>query len=176
MPNGSSAITRLPIGQLLVSHVRVFRERLLAEAERQIDDAGLTFRMAHMHVFANIGAGGTRLTDLAVLAGMTRPSMAELIDELENQGLLERRPDPRDSRAKLVVLTARGRDVVRAARAIITRIEADYASRIGRQRYEAMCQSMQDLLDDLNDAKQSGNMVTQTTGRPPSDLRSSARP
>lgn len=108
--------------------------------------------MAHLHVFGNIKAEGTRLSDLAAWAGMTRPSMAELVDELEAQGLVERRPDPTDGRAKLIVLTPPGWDAIRAGRAIIARIEADYAQRIGAERFEAMCWALQDLLDDLNGA------------------------
>ena len=86
---------RLPIGQLLVHHLRVFREQLLAAREPIAQDAeNLRLRLSHLHVFGNIKAEGTRLTDLAAWAGMARPSMAELVDELEADGLLERRPDP----------------------------------------------------------------------------------
>ncbi|QEC46116.1 winged helix-turn-helix transcriptional regulator [Baekduia soli] len=108
--------------------------------------------MAHLHVFGNIRAGGTRLSDLAAWAAMTRPATAELIDQLEAQGLVERRPDPSDARAKLIVLTAAGWDAIRAGRAIIAGIEADYARRVGRERFETMCWTLQDLLDDLNGA------------------------
>jgi DNA-binding MarR family transcriptional regulator len=152
MIDGSSPADRLAIGQLLVQHVRLFRECVLAEAQAQAEQAGVTLRMAHAHVFANISPRGTRLTDLAARAGMTRPSMAELVDELQAQGLLERRPDPADNRAKLIVLTPAGHDAVRLAKTIIARIETDYAHRIGPERYEAMCASMQALLDDLNSA------------------------
>jgi DNA-binding MarR family transcriptional regulator len=100
-------------------------------------------------VFGNITADGTRLTDLAAWAGMTRPSMAQLVDELEADGLVERRPDPSDGRAKLVVLTPSGWDAIRFGRAIIAGIEADYARRIGPDRVDAMCWALQDLLDDL---------------------------
>lgn len=108
--------------------------------------------MTHLHVFGNIKAEGTRLSDLAAWAGMTRPSMAELVDELEAQRLVERRPDPTDGRAKLIVLTPTGWDAIRTGRAIIARIEADYAQRIGPQRFEAMCWALQDLLDEINGA------------------------
>jgi DNA-binding MarR family transcriptional regulator len=101
-------------------------------------------------VFGNIKADGTRPTDLAAWAGMARPSMAELVDELEADGLLERRPDPSDGRAKLVLLTSAGWDAIRTGRAIIAGIEADYARRIGVERFETMCLALQDLLDDLN--------------------------
>ena len=57
-----------------------------------------------------------------------------------------------DGRAKLVVLTPAGWDAIRTGRAIIAGIEADYARRLGEERFDAMCQALQDLLDDLNGA------------------------
>ena len=142
---------RQPIGQLLGFHLRFFRERLLAEAEDEAQRAGVRLRMAHLHVFGNIRAEGTRLTDLAAWAGMGLPAMAELVDEMEGDGLLLRRPDPSDGRAKLVTLTPAGWDAIRTGRAIIARIEADYARRLGPERYEQMCWALQDLLEDLAD-------------------------
>lgn len=146
----STPAPRLAVGQLLVHHLRVFRDQLLAEGEPLARDAGIRLRLSHLHVFGNIKADGTRLTDLAAWAGMARPSMAQLVDELEADGLVKRRPDPTDRRAKLVALTPAGWDAIRAGRAIIARIEADYANRIGSERFEAMCWALQDLLDDLN--------------------------
>ena len=78
--------------------------------------------------------------------------MAQLVDELEADGLLVRRPDPTDRRAKLVALTPAGWDAIRTGQAIITRIEADYANHIGAERFDAMCWALQDLLDELNGA------------------------
>jgi DNA-binding MarR family transcriptional regulator len=145
----STPAPRLAIGQLLVHHLRLFREQLLAVGEPRAAEAGFRLRFSHLHVFGNVKAEGTRLTDLAAWAGMTRPSMAQLVDELEGEGLVERRPDPSDGRAKLVVLTPAGWDAIQVGRTIIDGIEADYAQRIGAERFEAMCGAMQDLLDDL---------------------------
>jgi DNA-binding MarR family transcriptional regulator len=144
-----NAQTRLPFGQLIVHHQRIVRERLLAEAETAAEEAGVKLRMPHLHVFGNIRAEGSRLTDLAASAGMTAPSMGQLIDELEADGLVVREPDPRDRRAKLVRLTPFGWDAIRIGRGIVARVEADYAQRIGAERYEEMCLALQDLLDDL---------------------------
>jgi DNA-binding MarR family transcriptional regulator len=146
---------RLPIGQLLVRHLRLFREQALARAPDTDGLGGFDLRPPHLHVFANIDAAGTRLTDLASRAGITRPSMLALVDELERHGLVERRPDPSDKRAKLIALTSPGRDVVRAGRTLIDAVEADYARRIGRKRFEEMCAALQDLHDDLNDPSRS---------------------
>jgi DNA-binding MarR family transcriptional regulator len=150
--SGSTPAPRLAIGQLLVHHLRLFREQLLAASEPLAREAGVRLRLSHLHVFGNIEAEGTRLTDLAAWAGMTRPSMAQLVDELEAGGLLVRRPDPTDRRAKLVALTPAGWDAIRTGQAIITRIEADYANRIGAERFDALCWALQDLLDELNGA------------------------
>jgi DNA-binding MarR family transcriptional regulator len=91
--------------------------------------------------------------------------MAQLVDELEADGLLERRPDPTDGRAKLVHLTPAGWDAIRAGRAIIARIEADYADRLGAERFESMCWALQDLLDDLNGAPVRGANETGRSGQ-----------
>lgn len=141
---------RLAIGQLLVHHLRFFRERLLAESAARAAASGVPLRMPHLNVFGNIKAEGSRLTDLASASGMSAPAMAELIDELEEAGIVERRPDPSDGRAKLVVLTDAGWDAIGIGREIIAGIEADYARRLGRKRFGEMCDSLQVLLDDLN--------------------------
>jgi DNA-binding MarR family transcriptional regulator len=130
---------RSPLEQLAAASGREFPNLLKARA----------LRMTHLQVFGNIQAEGTRLSELAAWAGMTRPSMAELVDELEGQGLVERRPDPTDGRAKLICLTPRGWQAIRIGRGIIDRIEADYAQRLGPRRFDAMCWTLQELLDNL---------------------------
>lgn len=159
MPKSTHA-PRLAVGQLLIHHLRLFREQLLAASDPIAQEAGIRLRLSHLHVFGNIKAEGTRLTDLAAWAGMTRPSMAQLVDELEAQGLLERRPDATDGRAKLVALTPAGWEAIHAGRAIIARIEADYARRIGAERFEEMCWALQDLLDELSGAPVRGGSRT----------------
>lgn len=137
---------RLPIGQLLVRMLSEFRAELLAG----IVAAGLEeARLRHLQVFGNIGAEGVRLTDLAARAAMTKPSMAQLVDELETNGYVQRRPDPTDGRAKLISLTDEGWKAIRLARSVVTDIERDYAGRIGARRFEELCRAMQDLLNAL---------------------------
>ena len=61
-------------------------------------------------MFGNIEPDGSRLTDLAERAHMTKQSVGEVTTELERRGYLERVPDPGDGRAKIIRLTERGRD------------------------------------------------------------------
>ena len=134
---------RLPVGQLLGLMLRRFRADLFAWGE----EAGYTnLRPSHLQVFGNIDWTGTRLTDLAARATMTRPSMLELVDELEHAGYLERRPDDRDGRAKLICLTRDGRRVVVQALRAVRHIESMYAAEVGAARFEEACLTLQELL------------------------------
>jgi DNA-binding MarR family transcriptional regulator len=81
---------------------------------------------AHQAVFENIDRHGTRLTTLAARSGMAHQSMSELVHALERAGYLERRPDPADGRARIILLTERGRALVRQALHDIGEIEATW--------------------------------------------------
>ena len=127
--------------------MRLFRKELFARLSDQAALAGI--RPSHLHVFANIGGDGKRLTELADAASMSLSSMQELVDDLERRGIVERRPDPSDGRAKLIVLTGEGLAALAPAGSIIDALERDYAERIGDERFEAMCLTLNALIDDL---------------------------
>jgi DNA-binding MarR family transcriptional regulator len=141
-------VERMPIGQLLGNLVRLFRAELATRGATLDGVAGI--RPAHLQVFGTIKAGGSRLTDLATASNMSLSSMAELVDDLERLGYLERRPDPHDGRAKLVCLTDTGWQAIRQGRGIIEAIEADWGQRLGQQRFQDLCQALQALIDDLD--------------------------
>jgi DNA-binding MarR family transcriptional regulator len=84
---------------------------------------------AHHAFFENIDPEGTRLTDLAARADMTHQSMGELVAAMERRGWAERRPDPRDGRARLICLTPDGRELTRRGLHHIKEIEAEWQQR-----------------------------------------------
>lgn len=134
---------RLHIGQLLVQLTRLFQ----AELFERLVAAGLTdARVSHTHVTAYIKADGSRLTDLADQARLTLPAMSEIVNDLERLGIVERRPDPADGRAKLICLTAAGWDAMRTARTIIGDIEAEYARAVGADEFERAARTLDALL------------------------------
>lgn len=106
-------------------------------------------RVPHTHVTAYIKADGSRLTELAAQARMTLPAMSELVDDLQRLGIVERRPDPSDGRAKLICLTETGWEAMRSARTAIAEIEAGYAELVGAKRFEAVAQTLDELLAAL---------------------------
>jgi DNA-binding MarR family transcriptional regulator len=146
------ALNRLHIGQLLTQLTRLFQtelfERLVAAG---FDEA----RVPHTHVTAYIEAEGSRLTELAAQARMTLPAMSELVDDLQRLGIVERRPDPSDGRAKLICLTDAGWEAMRTARRIIGEIEGEYAALVGSKRFEGAAQTLDVLLWELA-ARQDG--------------------
>ncbi|MFG3156597.1 MarR family winged helix-turn-helix transcriptional regulator [Streptomyces sp. NPDC048219] len=72
-------------------------------------------RPAHGFAFARLAPDGATATDLAAHLGVTKQAASQLVDELVRKGYAERRPHPADARARLVVLTERGRACTRAA-------------------------------------------------------------
>ncbi len=74
---------------------------------------------------------GSRLTDLALSAGLTKQAVGEAVTELERIGYVVRVPDPHDGRAKIIQLTDRGMDAVIKGRRIFAEIEREWAEQIG---------------------------------------------
>ncbi len=109
--------------------------------------AGYPQKPKHSAVFAQISPDGSRLTELARRANMTPQAMGELVDELVDMGYLVRRPDPHDGRAKLIVLTKRGRDAVAAGLQTIEGIEEQVTELLGSRGHQELRRLLSKLLD-----------------------------
>jgi DNA-binding MarR family transcriptional regulator len=102
-------------------------------------------RPAHGCVFGNIDDRGSRLTDLAERSGFTKQSVGEAVADLELLGFVERVRDPADGRAKIIQLTAHGREALTASEEIFSDIERRFSGEIGRERYAQFRQTLADL-------------------------------
>jgi DNA-binding MarR family transcriptional regulator len=99
---------------------------------------GFDVTRAHSSVLANIDVEtGTRLTVLADRASVTKQAIGQVVAELETRGFVKRTPDPQDGRAKLVRLTAGGRNLIAAAYEVIGQIEAAVLNQVGSEGVEA---------------------------------------
>ncbi len=108
--------------------------------------AGYPHKPKHSAVFAQISPEGTRLTTLARNANMTPQAMGELVDELVEAGYVERRPDPSDGRAKLIVPTRRGREAIEAGRVTIEGIEERVTEVLGERGHRELRRLLTRLL------------------------------
>jgi DNA-binding MarR family transcriptional regulator len=104
-------------------------------------------RPAHYAVFRFLKPGGSRVAELAEEARMTKQSMGELVEYLEQRGYVERLPDPRDGRAKIVVWTEAGLQWAEAAAERLGEIEDALAERLGGQeRLEELAGLLEGLM------------------------------
>lgn len=87
--------------------------------------------IAQARMFARIGPDGTRLTDLAEQAQVTKQTAGFLVNQLERGGYVQREPDPGDGRARLVRITPKGQAAVAAARAAEAAVEAEWTRHLG---------------------------------------------
>jgi DNA-binding MarR family transcriptional regulator len=138
---------RRHLGVLLRTAFHGFLEELFARlAAEGFDD----LRPAYSPVFQYLEPGGMRIGVLAERARMTNQSMGYLVDALERRGYVERRPDPADRRAALVVITDRGREEIIAARRLIAQIECEWEKRIGSGRTAALREALEALSASLD--------------------------
>lgn len=116
------------LGQLLLQAFRWFDEGLVAGL-RTAGWPQLT--RAHSLVFANLGPRGSRISDLARRAGVSRQAVHQVVHELVEMGLVELHDDERNRSAKVVVPTPAGRRSIAVALRLFVELEAELASRIG---------------------------------------------
>jgi DNA-binding MarR family transcriptional regulator len=102
---------------------------------------------AQARVFQRIAPTGSRLTDLAAQAGITKQSAGFLVDQLERAGYVERVPDRADGRARLVRLAARGTLCVQVSRRLVAEVESEWTVHLGTARLE----QLRDILTTLRE-------------------------
>jgi DNA-binding MarR family transcriptional regulator len=90
----------------------------------------------HGAVLAYLRADGIRATELARLSGQHKQVIGKSLDELEAFGYVERRPDPDDRRAKLIVPTSRGLAEMRTADTIMAEIGERHRQSLGPKAYD----------------------------------------
>ncbi len=137
----------LNLGLLLFVPYRALESRVFA-AIQAAGFADLT--IAQARVFQRIGPDGTRLTELAQAAQVTKQTAGFLVDQLEKAGYVERVPDPSDARARLIRVTTRGSDAVAVGAQVIAEIEAEWTEHLGRKNV-AQLRATLNALRDITD-------------------------
>jgi len=138
--------TRPLIGLLL----RLVHQHYAQHIEAALREAGFgDIRPAHANVFPFVPAAGTTVSELAELARVRKQTMAEAVEQLERMGYVERRPNPRDRRSRLVFLTARGESVKPVTHAAAARVEEQWAELTSPEELEALRASLLHLLTEL---------------------------
>jgi len=141
---------RQALGQTLMLIARDFQRRL----DRDLADRGVRgIGSRHRAVFLFLGRHGpSRAVELARAAGIRPQSMMKIVHELEALGLVERHPDPGDSRAKLIDFTASGRDLIAELSRSTETVWGQYAALIGEEPLEQAVHHLNTLIRSGEDA------------------------
>lgn len=138
--------TRPLVGLLL----RLLYQHWDQDIRATLDEAGFgDIRPAHANVFSFLSAEGASVTELAALAGVRKQTMADAVEQLEGMGYVERRPNPRDRRSRLVFPTGRGESVPPVTHATAARVEERWAQLTSPEELEALRASLLRLLTEL---------------------------
>ncbi len=85
--------------------------------------------------------------ELARRARLSKQTMTQMVQRLERDGLVERRPDPSDARASLVFLTARSRSFEPVAARVLAELDRLVRARLDDDRVRELREALQALLE-----------------------------
>jgi DNA-binding MarR family transcriptional regulator len=112
--------TRLDFGILLMLAAQQFVVELRAALAKQgFDDQG----RSDGYVLRALNAAPMTTSELADRLEISKQGAAQIVDDMERRGYVERRPDPTDGRARLLHLSEHGRTALAAARRFHQRFE-----------------------------------------------------
>lgn len=140
----------LPARPLIGLLLRLVYQQYAQAIDAALREAGFDdIRPAAANVFPFVRPEGITVSELAELARVRKQTMAQAVDQLERTGYVERRPNPRDRRSRLVFLTERGASVPPVTHAAAERVEQHWAQVTSPQELEALRTALLRLLTEL---------------------------
>ncbi|HEY7898633.1 MAG TPA: MarR family transcriptional regulator [Gemmatimonadaceae bacterium] len=121
------------------------REKLRRCYDEELTSFGLSRSLATplMHIWKT---DGIRQGELAELLDIEGPSLVRLLDQLETSGLVVRRQDPDDQRAKTLHLTAAGSGLAIRIVPVVQRLRAQLLSDVPSKDLEACMRTFERFL------------------------------
>jgi DNA-binding MarR family transcriptional regulator len=134
--------------QMLLRLLFRAQHQMNAELARRLAARGYRdFQASFTTLLAHVDTEGTTISALARRTGTTRQAVSQLVQSIEDAGLVERRPNPADGRSVVVRHTDLGRQILLDAIDAMTAIEHEYAAVLGDEGLD----SLKSLLTRLND-------------------------
>ncbi len=132
--------------QHIVALLGSVKEDLVEEMYRRLIAAGYPgLRPSHGCILRYLEVDGSPLSELAEKSGMSKQAFGEHVANVEALGYIERVPDPRDGRAKLIVPTARGREMLLLGREIFAELEREWADAVGEDQVIALRETLEQI-------------------------------
>ena len=120
------------------------------QTEAALAGTGLTVRdLGVLRVIA--GGEAESQQEVAAVLGIDPTTMVALLDALEHQGIVARRPSERDRRRNIVELTGHGQDVFRQAEDRYAEAEKTFTASLGDAAAAGLRQALRSVLDNAKD-------------------------
>ena len=130
------------------AYLRILSDELRSNMEHQLKETGFTdVSPSHGWIFHNTKEEGSRITDLAAIAKITKQSMSALAAQLEKTGYVKKKMDPTDKRAWLLVLTPKGKKVKEVGHEINYHFEKKWEQKLGKKDYSQLRQLLMRLCE-----------------------------
>ena len=123
------------------AYLRILWDELRYNLELGLKDNGFEdVSPSHGWIFHNTKEEGSRITELAAIARITKQSMSALVAQLEESGYVKKKADSTDKRAWLLILTAKGKKVKEAGQEINYLFEKKWEEKLGKKDYSQLRQ------------------------------------
>src|SRR6478752_4620593 len=132
----------------LLRWLEAAQRRVAVALDQTVDDVVRKVPQRRLRILQLVPREGARQKDLAERALVTKQAIAELVDALEADGLVERTPDPSDGRAWLVVRSARGQLISDSLDDAMRRVEDDLARAVGPDHYATFVSVLRRIGED----------------------------
>ena len=118
------------------AYLRILWDELRYNMEYALKERGFVdVSPSHGWIFHNTKEQGSRITELASIAKITKQSMSALVAQLERSGYVKKKIDSTDKRAWLLVLTPKGKKVKEAGHEINHLFEKKWEQKLGKKDY-----------------------------------------
>ena len=129
-------------------YFRQLYDALVSNLHQRLEEEGYgEITPSHGLVFQYLEEEGSRVTELAARAGMTKQSMSALVYQLEDNGYLKRKNDPQDGRAVLFILTPKGQVLKTKAQQLNYLFEKKWEQKLGVSQYQKLREMLQELAE-----------------------------
>ncbi|HEU5292099.1 MAG TPA: MarR family winged helix-turn-helix transcriptional regulator [Cyclobacteriaceae bacterium] len=120
-------------------YLRTLWDELRYNMETRLKESGYEdISPSHGWIFYNTEEHGSRITELAAKARITKQSMSVLVAQLEQGGYVKKIHDSTDKRAWLLLLTAKGKKVKSIGQQINFDFEAGWKQKLGEADYKRL--------------------------------------
>ena len=128
-------------------YLRELYDILVGHLHHQLSKEGYEhITPSHGLIFQYLEEEGSRITELAHRAGITKQSMSALVYQLEDSDYLKRSPDPTDARALRFILTAKGQRLKVKGQQINYEFEKQWEHKLGAIRYKKFREMLEELV------------------------------